>query len=163
MFRTVLLTVALGLAACGAEPRDAPEPPAGAEPELVSVHWPVSQPDPEARICIDYLTGEEIQVDPEPLLSLRHVREARVEPGSVQPALYLTDEGAERLAALTEANIGRALAVVIDGRVMAQPVIRAAITGGQMDFVPMRDAAEAEAMVHRINAALADLDAPLPR
>lgn len=52
----------------------------------------------------------------------------------------LTPEGASRLAAVTRANIGRRLAIVVDGEVISAPVIRAEIKGGvgeiSGDFTP---------------------------
>lgn len=42
----------------------------------------------------------------------------------------LTPEGASRLAAVTRDNIGRRLAILVDGKVISAPVIRAEIKGG---------------------------------
>lgn len=151
------MLMVLVTSACGSESHEASTSASEGEADFISIHWPIDQPDVEARICIDYSTGAEIRVDPEPLISMRHFSAARVESGAVQPMVRLTDVGAERLATLTEANIGRALAVVVDGRVMAQPVIRAAITSGVIELMPMRGPEEAEALVERINTVLATL------
>ena len=43
----------------------------------------------------------------------------------------LTPDGGRRFAELTRANIGRQLAIVLDGRVQSAPVIESAITGGE--------------------------------
>jgi len=43
----------------------------------------------------------------------------------------LTEEGALKLARLTKSNVGKLIAVMIDGRVMSVPKIMAEITGGR--------------------------------
>lgn len=55
-------------------------------------------------------------------------------PNSGRPALYVTldEEGARRLEASTKKNIGAPLAIVIDGEVRSAPIVREAITGGQI-------------------------------
>jgi SecD/SecF fusion protein len=45
-------------------------------------------------------------------------------------ALKFTDEGAQTFARVTAANVGRQLAIVLDGELQSAPVIQDAITGG---------------------------------
>lgn len=45
-------------------------------------------------------------------------------------AFQLTAEGAARLAALTKANLGRRIAILVDGRVVAAPVIQTEMADG---------------------------------
>lgn len=63
----------------------------------------------------------------------------------------LTPEGASRLAAVTRANIGRRLAIMVDGEVISEPVIRAEIKGGvgeiSGDFTPAKAKQIAETIV----------------
>jgi len=51
--------------------------------------------------------------------------------GRPQVALEFTPEGAKKFAEITRKNIGKRLAIVLDGRVYSAPVIRSAITGGR--------------------------------
>jgi hypothetical protein len=46
----------------------------------------------------------------------------------------LTGDGAQRFAALTAANVGRPLAIVLDGVILEAPTIRTEITGGSGDI-----------------------------
>jgi preprotein translocase subunit SecD len=58
------------------------------------------------------------------------IKNARVEMGSdysgVSPhvAIEFNDEGTKRFADITDANVGRNLAIVLDGVVQSAPVIR---------------------------------------
>lgn len=49
--------------------------------------------------------------------------------GDWQVNVFFTSEGSARIAAHTEANIGRALAIVLDGRVLSAPTVQARIEG----------------------------------
>ncbi len=51
--------------------------------------------------------------------------------GRPQVSMEFNPEGAKKFADITRKNIGRRLAIVLDGRVYSAPVIRSAITGGQ--------------------------------
>jgi preprotein translocase subunit SecD len=43
----------------------------------------------------------------------------------------LTEDGAKKLAKLTENHVGQPLAIMLDGKVLAAPVVRDPITGGK--------------------------------
>jgi protein-export membrane protein SecD/preprotein translocase SecF subunit len=69
-----------------------------------------------------------------PALTGRDLRSARpVLDEYNRPAVgfSLTRDGAERFAALTSANVGNHLAIVLDGRVQSAPQIEGPITGGE--------------------------------
>ena len=51
--------------------------------------------------------------------------------------LTLTDEGAKTFAEITEANIGKRIAIVYDNRVVYAPTVQSAITGGQCEITGM--------------------------
>lgn len=51
--------------------------------------------------------------------------------GRPQVSLTFTGEGAKKFEEVTRQNIGRRLAVVLDGKVFTAPTIRSAISGGQ--------------------------------
>ncbi|WP_341937181.1 protein translocase subunit SecD [Marinimicrobium sp. C2-29] len=63
-----------------------------------------------------------------------HIRDARMafNPDTGEPIVNfsLDNEGARRFGDMTRDNIGRALAVVLDGEVITAPVIRSVIAGG---------------------------------
>jgi len=66
--------------------------------------------------------------------------------------LEFNDEGKELFRELTEKNVGKRIAIVIDGMTLSAPVVREAITGGEAqitgDFTPD----EAKDLVRNLNA-----------
>jgi SecD/SecF fusion protein len=69
-----------------------------------------------------------------PLLTGADLADARAvfdQFGRPQVALTFTPEGAKKFEEVTRANVGKRLAIVLDGKVYTAPVIRQAITGGQ--------------------------------
>jgi preprotein translocase subunit SecD len=80
-----------------------------------------------------WFTDETLRVEDEPFVQTEHVREVQLEnlpDGGRQLVLYLNEVGAQRLAEVTQAHEGRRLAIVVDRRILAAPVIRGAITDG---------------------------------
>jgi preprotein translocase subunit SecD len=79
-------------------------------------------------------TGQKVYLHKDVALSNKDVARARIkqEPGQA-PAVEVTftDQGAERVAKLTERHQGKPLAILLDGKVVATPVLRATISGGQ--------------------------------
>lgn len=71
-------------------------------------------------------------------LDASHVREAHLEnlpDGDRHIVLYLTADGADRLAEATRENEGRRLAIVVDGRIVTAPTIREPITTGEAHII----------------------------
>jgi preprotein translocase subunit SecD len=52
--------------------------------------------------------------------------------GSNGVLVTLTEKGKERFASVTEGSIGKRLAIVVDGKIVAAPVIRTKIPGGSL-------------------------------
>ncbi|MEW4412625.1 protein translocase subunit SecD [Clostridium sp. AN503] len=59
-------------------------------------------------------------------------------------SLSFTDEGTKAFADATTANVGKRIAIIYDGTVYSNPVVREAITGGQCQIDGMTDFDEAE-------------------
>jgi preprotein translocase subunit SecD len=77
--------------------------------------------------------GTPVQVEDEVQMTGASVQNARVgfDPnGQVQVNLELNSEGSKTFAAMTSANVGRNLGIILDGVMYSSPVIREAITGG---------------------------------
>jgi len=68
--------------------------------------------------------------------------------GGLQIAFNLTSEGAKIFGKLTEANVGRQLAIVLDGVLYSAPVIRTAILGGSGVIEGNFDLAEAQELAN---------------
>ena len=77
--------------------------------------------------------------------------------------LTMTPRGADRLRTLTRENVGRQLAVVLDGRVLVAPMIQDAIGENVMlSFGPQPDPAEVADVVGRLHAAAHPLPTTRP-
>ncbi len=59
-------------------------------------------------------------------------------------SLSFTDEGTKAFADATTANVGKRIAIIYDGQIYSNPVVREAITGGQCQIDGMTDYDEAE-------------------
>ena len=58
--------------------------------------------------------------------------------------LEFSDEGGKKFADLTARNIGKPIAIVLDGEVLTNPVVQEAITGGRAQISGSRTMEEAE-------------------
>ena len=81
-------------------------------------------------------------------------RAAAARNGSGQPMIRLSfdAEGRKKFADLTERNVGRDLAVVIDGKLCCAPRIRMPIPGGDIEITGPFTPEEAEAVVKGLNS-----------
>ncbi len=59
-------------------------------------------------------------------------------------AIEFTDEGAEKFADLTASNVGRKIAILLDGEVLTAPVVNEPITGGRAVITGSRTLEEAK-------------------
>jgi len=78
-------------------------------------------------------TGEEFFLHTDAVLSNADIASARVVAHGGEPAveITLTPEGGERFARVTEEHVMKRMAIVVDGKLVAAPIIRAAIPGGK--------------------------------
>ena len=68
----------------------------------------------------------------------------------------LNDMGREHLADTTQQNIGKRIAIIVDGAIIIVPEIRAAITNGESLILSDYTEQEATSLTEKINAALDD-------
>lgn len=59
-------------------------------------------------------------------------------------SLTFTDEGSKNFAEATSKNVGKHIAIIYDGMIYSNPVVRSAITGGSCQIDGMEDYEEAE-------------------
>lgn len=92
-------------------------------------------------------------------LTGKHLESARVDfQGSggiaLNPsiALELTDEGAKLFAEITKENVGKRLAVYLDGAPISAPVVQEEITGGKAQITGNFTPESAKSLVGRFNA-----------
>lgn len=71
--------------------------------------------------------------------------------GSPQIALQFDDEGAKLFADLTRRNIGKQIAILIDGQIVTAPTVQTEILNGQAVITGRYTTSEANALVKRLN------------
>ena len=91
--------------------------------------------------------AKEYVLDKKVLMSGSAVADARVRPGTQLEGPYveliLSDRGAREFEQITGENVGRNLAIVLDGKVFSAPVIREKIGGGRASITGSFDIKEA--------------------
>lgn len=97
-------------------------------------HW-LALPGATRVLQLDGTTpGERYRLEPAVAMAGRHVRDARMafDPATAEPKVTfrLDNDGARIFGEMTSANVGRQLAVVLDGKVITAPAIRTPIPGG---------------------------------
>jgi len=103
----------------------------------------------EKMVAADPMPGgpNEYTLDKKILMSGSAVADARVRPGTQLEGPYveliLSDRGAREFEAITGENVGRNLAIVLDGKVFSAPVIREKIAGGRASITGSFDIKEA--------------------
>jgi len=119
-------------------------PTADSEPmTVVQPNNSPKQPQPEV-----------LNIQKAALLDSSDVKNATASVGRIgQPFIdiKLTDNGSKRFAEVTRQNIGKRLAIVIDGRLYSAPRIIAAITGGEAQISGHFTKEETENFAARIN------------
>ena len=105
----------------------------------MTFHWAANDQTPMTGKIISVQgdidgQGERYQLEECVALEGKHISDARLafnqDTGEPVVNFKLDNEGARRFGDMTKHNIGRALAIVLDDRVVTAPVIRSAIPGG---------------------------------
>lgn len=103
---------------------------------------------------------EAFNLDQAPLLDTAAIQTVGVtvnpDSGAAQIDVQFSDVGAELFAAVTRENLNQRLAIVLDGKVVAAPVIRTEITGGRAQISGSFTVEEAQALAARIRQAIPD-------
>jgi preprotein translocase subunit SecD len=71
--------------------------------------------------------------------------------GSPQVALRFDDEGTQMFADLTQKNLGKRIAILIDGQIVSAPTVQSEITNGQAVITGSYTQQEAKELVLRLN------------
>lgn len=89
-------------------------------------------------------------------LSGQHLRKADIvfDPQSNQPQITLdfTSEGRDRFAEITRGNVGRVVAIFLDGEVISAPVVQQEIKSGQAVISGNFTVEDAKTLARRLNA-----------
>lgn len=102
----------------------------------MTFHWAANSQSPlhTKIISVKGEAGERYQLEERIALEGKHISDARLafNPDTGEPVVNfkLDKDGARRFGDMTQRNVGRSLAIVLDDTVVTAPVIRSAITGG---------------------------------
>ena len=102
----------------------------------VTVEFRPGSQEPEAGLTAMMLpgSGKQIYISEHVVLSNSDIDSAAVglDPnGQPMISIVFTKAGAERFAEVTEQNIGKPLAILIDGELLSAPIIQESILGGK--------------------------------
>ena len=125
--------------------------------DFLTLHWVADPELLDARICL-LASGQPVLVEPEPLMDLTHVSSAKVvAEGSdlFSVVLQLDAVGRAHLRHITTEGVGRQLAIVVDGTVVANPLVVRPIDANELPLMPSTRPL-AEELVSRINAEVAE-------
>ena len=103
-------------------------------------------------------TKETINVSKTALLNGSAIRSASLVQDSVSGApvieIAFSNQGAERFSKITADNVGKRLAILLEGKVQTAPVVNMRIPGGKAQIAGAFTKEEAGEMVRRIKRAL---------
>lgn len=130
----------------------------------MTFHWAAKSPSP-TNITLPEANGERDYVlEANVALEGKHIRDAALgfHQDTREPVVNFTldADGARLFGDMTQHNIGRALAIVLDDRVLTAPVIRSVIAGGRGEISGSFTAAQASdlALLLRAGALPVPLD-----
>src|SRR5690606_12108817 len=131
----------------------------------LNFHWVADSRSNAARIQRPLADGSQtLRPERQVAMAGEHVRDAQLgfnaESGQPVVNFRLDSAGTRIFGDLTQANVGRALAIVLDNRVITAPVIRSVIAGGQGEISGAFTSKEASevALLLRSGALPAPLD-----
>ena len=147
------MTVALSSGTAGGDDSAAPSvfqfrlvlnaPSAKADPMTIV------QPDADAKAAETLYVQKKVLLDQTDLKSASVITNQPA--GKLRIDITFTDAGAKRFAKVTRQNIGKRLAIIIDGRLYSAPTIRAEIRDGKAEVSGNFSEAEANDLAAKIN------------
>ncbi|MGE4552884.1 MAG: protein translocase subunit SecD [Desulfovibrionaceae bacterium] len=123
----------------------------------ISAEQARQQPDRYQVLYPKKGTGKPLVVFKDPVLTGEYVADARPQfdqQGHPQVSLELTSRGGDIFAQVTSDNIGKQLAIVLDGTMHSAPVIQSAITGGSASITGSFTMQEVKDLVNVLKDAL---------
>ena len=114
-----------------------------------------SEPMVQMSKSNDHIMKETVNVEKAVLIDQKALKSASVGKDSLgHPVIDITlnKNGAEQFATVTQQNLHKRLAIVIDGHLNSAPVIQSPITGGKAQISGSFSKEEAKDLAARINA-----------
>lgn len=130
----------------------------------MTFHWVADGSEAVADVTLFAdKAAQKYPLDNRVALEGKHIRDAQLSfsPDTNQPVVSFTldKDGARQFAEMTEQNIGRQLAILLDDEVITAPVIRSVIAGGRGEISGQFTVSEANALAVLLRAGA--LPAPL--
>jgi preprotein translocase subunit SecD len=101
---------------------------------------------------------ETLHLSRDPLLDVTAVKSAGVstDPLSGSPIVQIVfnTEGTKKFSDITAQHVGKRIAILVDGKVLIAPIVRAPISGGRAHIAGNLTKEEAEKIAKRINDAI---------
>jgi RNA polymerase sigma factor (sigma-70 family) len=128
------------------------------QPAPFKLQLVTSQTGEDIEAVTNDSSGQTLQVQKTPLMDHTAIQTATVaiNPTTGSPTIDIefSPEGKELFAAVSKENINQQLAIVVDGRLYASPVIRGEITEGKAQITGSFTEEEARLLAAKINAAI---------
>lgn len=129
----------------------------------MTFHWAANADSKEVIQAKGFDTEEVYALEARVVLEGKHIQDANLvfsqESGQPVVSFVLDKEGARLFTEMTQNNIGRSLAIVLDDEVITAPVIRSVIAGGRGEISGAFTVAEANELALLLRAGA--LPAPL--
>ncbi len=132
----------------------------------MTFHWAVNAQWPADGLLMSVpgqIAGEQYRLERQVALEGKHISDAQLafnqDTGQPVVNFKLDKEGARQFGDMTSENLGRALAVVLDGKVITAPVIQSVIAGGSGEISGSFTSSEANELALLLRAGA--LPAPL--
>ena len=126
---------------------------------VFQIHLVLDAPsgDSEPMTIVSKERKEVVNVQKTVLLDQTALKSAGVrtdELGHAQIEITFTDQGRKRFAEITREQVGKRLAIIIDGRLYSGPTIRTQISGGKTEISGSFSKEEANALAAKIIEAI---------
>jgi preprotein translocase subunit SecD len=151
------ITAFVLMAGCGTQPNDAdPYSPAS---RYLSLHWVAADSSSGVRWYELPASGERVAVEREAVLGMIHFAAARTaqeeQGGGYFVEIVMTADGRTRMKELSSENAGRQLAIIVEGEVLALPMVTRTVDAEALSLPVMDDAEAADDLARRVNAMIA--------
>jgi len=96
------------------------------EEDVLAIHWVTTEIASDVRMCEVLGSDEEIAIETEPLFTLAAFDSAAVErlsDDNFSVSVFLSDRTRQELLRITSENVGRRMAILVDGVAHSMPMI----------------------------------------
>jgi len=127
---------------------------------------PVKDPQTDAYTDVYVLYGLQNEINGQPALSGDVITDSRAgydQFGGAEVSMTMNNIGANKWAKLTEENVGRQVAIVLDDKVFSAPNVNQAITGGRSSISGLDNFEEADDLANILKSGKLDAKINIPQ